>query len=124
MQDRNYFLSYTIYGTKNSSYNTFCLNAESDEVSEKPKSKHDWNFDKYKRITDEYSLLEDKEGAENWIKRVESDKKEREKEMEDLKNHEDDETRRIRNSIKYLEEDIAHWEKSLKKDKEAYDKLK
>ncbi|MDU2544662.1 MAG: N-acetylmuramoyl-L-alanine amidase, partial [Finegoldia magna] len=110
--------------SKNSSYNTFCLNAESDEVSEKPKSKHDWNFDKYKRITDEYSLLEDKEGAENWIKRVESDKKEREKEMEDLKNHEDDETRRIRNSIKYLEEDIAHWGKSLKKDKEAYDKLK
>ena len=110
--------------SKNSSYNTFCLNAESDEVSEKPKSKHDWNFDEYKKITNEDYLLEEKERAEGWLNIVESDKKHRDNQIEDLKNHEDNETRRIRNSIKYLEEDIAHWEKRLKEKKEAYDKLK
>ena len=103
--------------------NMFCLNAESVD-SKVELNKYDGIYEKYPRITDEYYLLQDKEEAENWIKRVESDKKEREKEMEDLKNHEGNETRRIRNSIKYLEEDIAHWEKSLKKDKAAYDKLK
>lgn len=69
-------------------------------------------------------MLEEKERAEGWLNIVESDKKHRDNQIEDLKNHEDNETRRIRNSIKYLEEDIAHWEKRLKEKKEAYDKLK
>lgn len=103
--------------------NMFCLNAESLD-SKVPLNKYDGIYEKYKRITDEYYLLKDKEEAEDWIKRVEWDKIQREKKTEDLKNHEDNETRRIRNTIKYLEEDIAHWEKSLKKDKEAYEKLK
>ena len=103
--------------------NMFCLNAESLD-SKVELNKYDGIYEKYPRITDEYYLLHDKEDAENWIKRVESDKKEREKEMEDLKNHEDYETHRIRELIKITENDIAHFEKEYKEKKEAYEKLK
>lgn len=103
--------------------NMFCLNAERLN-SKFELNKYDGIYEKYPRITDEYYLLHDKEEAENWIKRVESDKKEREKKMEDLKNHEDYETHRIRELIKITEDDIANWEKILKEKKAAYDKLK
>ena len=103
--------------------NMFCLNAESVD-SKVPLNKYDGIYEKYKRVTDEDDLLEEKERAEGWLNIVESDKKHRDNQIEDLKNHEDNETRDIRSSIKYLEEDIARWEKEYQKDKEAYEKLK
>lgn len=107
-----------------SNNNTYCLNADNYKNYGKVIADYDGIFDRYKRITDEYSLLEDKEGAENWIKRVESDKKEREKKMEDLKNHEDNETFFMNSDIRDAEKEIARLEKEYKEKKEAYDKLK
>ena len=107
-----------------SNNNKYCLNADNYKNYGKVIADYDGIFDRYKRITDEYSLLEDKEEAENWIKRVESDKKEREEKMEDLKNHEDNETFFMNSDIRDAEKEVARLEKEYQEKKEAYDKLK
>ena len=51
-------------------------------------------------------------------------KKEREERIKSLKNYEDSETDQIRMEIRWIENDLAKWEKEQQEKKAAYDKLK
>ena len=107
-----------------SNNNTYCLNADNFRNYGRFSSNYAGFFEHYKHITNKDKLLSNKKSLEMELSREEMRKKEREERIERLKNHEDFNTSDIRNSIKYLEEDIARWEKEYQKDKEAYEKLK
>ena len=104
--------------------NTFCLNGESinNFVT------RIWDFyqiiQRYKYVTNKDKLLKEKVEAETVIKRIEQYKKDRESEIDRLKNGKNNETGRLKEEIKMLEKEIARLEKEYKEKKEAYDKLK
>ena len=112
--------------SKNGSNNTFCLNSDSQNSYGIWMSDSDFSamINDYKRVTNEQELLKDKERAQQQIKEVEQYKKEREKRIEELKNHEDGETMFINSDIRYAEKEVARLEKEYQEKKEAYDKLK
>ena len=112
--------------SKNGSNNTFCLNGDSQNSYGIWMSDSEFSamINDYKRVTNEQELLKDKERAQQQIKEVEEYKKEREERIERLKNYEDSETDQIRREIRWLENDIANWEKEYQEKKAAYDKLK
>ena len=107
-----------------SNNNTYCLNADNFKNYGRFSSNYAGFFEHYKHITNKDKLLSNKKSLEMELSREEMSKKEREERIERLKNYEDSETDQIRMEIRWTENDIANWEKSLKKDKEAYDKLK
>ena len=104
--------------------NTYCLNGEKINSFVTKIWDFDQIIEKYKKITNKADLLKEKVEAETAIKRIEQYKKERESEIDRLKNGKNNETGRLKEEIKEIEKEIARLEKEYKEKKEAYDKLK
>ena len=111
--------------TKNGSNNeTYCLNADDYKNYGRVSSNYTGFFERYEHITNKDQLLRDKKSLEMDLNREEMYKKEREERIERLRNYEDSETDQIRMEIRWIENDLANWEKEQQENKAAYDKLK
>lgn len=102
----------------------YCLNADDFRNYGRVSSDYAGFFERYKHITNKDQLLRDKKSLETDLNREEMYKKEREERIKSLKNYEDSETDQIRMEIRWIENDLAKWEKEQQEKKAAYDKLK
>ncbi|WP_396337684.1 cell wall-binding repeat-containing protein, partial [Finegoldia magna] len=106
------------------SNNTFCLNGEKINRFGTVVGNFDDIIREYKKFINKEDLLNEKTRAQSVIAEFEQYKKNRENDIERLKNEKKDGLAKLKEEIKETEKEVARLEKEYKEKKEAYDKLK